>query len=143
MVWQRPGLIGKPGLSAVQCLDLAFFIEREHHGMGWGIDIEADDVGQLGGKARIARVFEGTDAVWLQLVGLPNALHRAQRNGCRLGHRTAGPMGTRAATRWAGSGSAEARTMRARSTCFRGRLRSPTIACNRSRSAALTITHTV
>ena len=39
--------------------------------------------------------------------------------------------------------SAEASTMRARSTCLRGRLRSATIAANCSRSAALTTTHTV
>ena len=50
---------------------------------------------------------------------------------------------TPAATRCVGSRAAEARTMRARSICFRGWLRSPLIACSRSRSAALTITHTV
>ena len=38
--------------------------------------------------------------------------------------------------------SAEASTMRARSTCLRGRLRSATIAANCSRSAALKTTHT-
>jgi hypothetical protein len=33
--------------------------------MGGRIDIEDDDVGELGGKAGIARVLEGTDAVRL------------------------------------------------------------------------------
>jgi hypothetical protein len=39
--------------------------------------------------------------------------------------------------------SAEASTMRARSTCLCRRLRSTTIACSRSRSKALAITHAV
>ena len=46
------------------------------------------------------------------------------------------------ATRCAECRSAEARTMRARSTCLRGRLRSAAIAANCSRSASLKITHT-
>ena len=60
-----PRLDGQPRLSAVECLDLAFFIEREHHGMRRRIDIEVDDVGELSGKAGIARAFEGSDAVRL------------------------------------------------------------------------------
>jgi hypothetical protein len=47
------------------------------------------------------------------------------------------------ATVCAGRRSAEASTIRARSTCLRGRLRSATIAASRSRSAALTTTHTL
>jgi len=46
------------------------------------------------------------------------------------------------ATRCAECCSAEASTMRARSMCLRGRLRSAAIAANCSRSAALRITHT-
>jgi hypothetical protein len=73
-------------------LDLALFVEREHHGVGRWIDIKPDNT-QLGGKARIARALEGADAVGLQLVRLPDALHRAQRDADRLGHGPAGPMG--------------------------------------------------
>ena len=47
----------------------------------------------------------------------------------------------RCATCCAECRSAEASTMRARSTCLRGRLRSATIAANCSRSAALKTTH--
>jgi hypothetical protein len=46
------------------------------------------------------------------------------------------------ATRCAECRSAEASTMRARSTCLRGRLRSTVIAANCSRSSALKTTHT-
>jgi len=45
-----PGLDRQPGLGAVERLDLAFLVEREHHGMRRGIDIEADDVAELGRK---------------------------------------------------------------------------------------------
>ena len=38
----------------VKRLDLALFVDRQHHGMGRGVDIERDDVGELGGKAGIA-----------------------------------------------------------------------------------------
>ena len=37
-------------------LGLTFFVERERYGMGQGIDIKANDVGELGGKTRVARI---------------------------------------------------------------------------------------
>src|SRR5947208_7022106 len=160
-----------------------------------GIDIEPNDVAELGGEAGIARALEGAQAMRLQ-VRPPDALHRAQREPHRLGHRTAGPMGRLmrrlgaepapakagvSATSWAalsavigalpglrvlsrnrpstpasakrgcqrhtvgrltpmlwatccaGPRSAEASTMRARSTYFCRWLRSATIASNRFR----------
>ena len=42
-------------------MDLTLLIEREHDGVGRGIDIKADDVGELGGKTRIARMSEVAD----------------------------------------------------------------------------------
>jgi hypothetical protein len=83
----------QPWLGAVECLDLALFVEREHHGMRRRIDIEADDIGQLGREAGIARALEGPQAMRLQVVRPPDALHRAEREPHRFGHRTAGPMG--------------------------------------------------
>ena len=60
-------------MGAVERLDLALFVEREHHGVGRWIDAKPDNIGQLGGKARIARTLEGADAVGLQLVRVPDA----------------------------------------------------------------------
>ncbi len=212
-----PGLDRQSGLGAVERLDLALFVEREDHGMRRGIDprvrpgagpragAEADNVGEFGGKAGIARALEGAQAMRLQVVRPPDALHRTRRDAGCLGHRPAGPVGrlvrrfgaepapakagvsatTRAvvsaasgalpglrvlsrsrpstpvsakrcchrhtvgrltpmlwATCCADPRSAEASTMRARSTCLRGRLRSATIAANCSRSAVLRTTHT-
>src|SRR5262249_7157492 len=42
---------GQSGLGAVECLDLAFLVEREHHSMGGRIEVEPDDVGELGFEA--------------------------------------------------------------------------------------------
>jgi len=97
-------------------LDLTLFIEREHDGVGRGIDIKADDVGELGGKTRIARMFEGADAMRLQLIGPPDALHRAQRNTGCFGHRTAGPMSGLMRRRGAGQRHHSRRDLR----CDRG-----------------------
>ena len=45
------GLDRQPGLGAVESLDLAVFIEREHHRVRRRIDTEPDDIDELGGKA--------------------------------------------------------------------------------------------
>jgi hypothetical protein len=47
------------GLGAVERLDLALLVNRQHHGVGWRVDIQPDNICQLGGKARIARALEG------------------------------------------------------------------------------------
>ena len=79
----------------VKRLDLALFVDRQHHGMGRGVDIERDDVGELGGKAGIARALEGARPMRLQLVQYARCttLHRTQRNADGFGHRPAGPVG--------------------------------------------------
>src|SRR5262245_63448962 len=65
-------------LGAVERLDLAILVDREHDGMGGRIDIEADDVFEFLGKVRIVRQLEGADAMRRKLVGLKNALYRSQ-----------------------------------------------------------------
>jgi len=49
-----------------QAEDLAFLVERQHHGVGRRIDIEADNVGKLGRKRRITRPLEGAPPMRLQ-----------------------------------------------------------------------------
>ena len=202
-----PGLDRQSRLGAVERLDLALFVDRQYHGVGRRIDprvrpmagpragAKPDDVGELGGKAGIARALERAQPVRLKFVRPPDALHRTQRDAVGFGHRSPGPVGRlvrrggarqchhlrrgfRRERRLAGLAglvaqqtldpalgkaqlppphrrpadadalrhllrrSAEASTMRARSTCLRGRLRSATIAANCSRSAALKTTHT-
>ena len=87
------GLDRQSGLGAVERLDLALLIERQHHSVGRGIDIKGDDVGELVSKAGIARALEGAQPVRLQFVRPPDALHRTQRDADGFGHRPAGPVG--------------------------------------------------
>ncbi len=92
------------GLGPVQGLDLAFLIDREHQAVGRRLDVQADDVLELGGKFGIVGALEGPDAVGLQPVGAPDPLHRAQGDPGAPGHGTAGPVGRLAGRLGAGQG---------------------------------------
>ena len=50
-------------LGAVQGLHLGLFIDTEDHGAGGRIDVQADDVADLGGELRIVGKLEGADPV--------------------------------------------------------------------------------
>lgn len=63
-------------LGPIKRLDLALFIDRQHDGMRWWIDVEADDVAQLADEQRIVGQLELSRAVGLQAVPAPDALHR-------------------------------------------------------------------
>ena len=56
------------GLGAVERLDLALLIDREDDGMGWWIDIEADNIAQLVDKLRVGGELELFHLVRLQAV---------------------------------------------------------------------------
>jgi hypothetical protein len=79
-------------LGAVEGLDLAFLIDRQDQGMGGRIDVEADDVADLVGEARIIRQLELPHPVRLQAVAAPDALHRADADARGLRHRRRRPM---------------------------------------------------
>ena len=51
----------QPRLGAVQRLDLAFLINRENDGAVGRIDVEADDLFELGRELRIVRQLEPAD----------------------------------------------------------------------------------
>src|SRR4051795_12343898 len=55
MVPHRPVLRGQARLSPVKCLDLALLVDREHDGVCRRINIEADNVAQLGSEVRVIR----------------------------------------------------------------------------------------
>ena len=75
MVWQRPGLIGNPGWVRSSAWIWLFSSIDSTAAWAGGVDIEPDDISQLGGKARIARALEGAQPMRLQFVRPPDALH--------------------------------------------------------------------
>jgi hypothetical protein len=98
------GLHRQAGLGPVKRLNLRLFVDREHDRVLGRIDVQPDDVRALGGKVGIARALEGADAVRLQVVGLPDTLHRTQGDAHVSGHRPAGPVGGFAGRLGAGQG---------------------------------------
>ena len=96
VVRHRPGaarLHRQSRLGAVERLDLALLVDREDDGVGGRIDVEADDVLELLGELRVVRQLERADAMRRELVGLEDALHRAQAHAGRLRQHPAGPVG--------------------------------------------------
>jgi len=82
----------KARLGAVESLNLAFFIDRQHNGMGGRIDVEPNHVLERVDEFRITGEFERADTMRLQPMGLSDALHRTQADAGRLGHHPSGPM---------------------------------------------------
>ena len=66
------------------------------------IDVQADDVPELGSEGGIPRQIKGLQAVGLQTVGLPDPLHRGARDADRLGHSADRPVGRLTGRRRAG-----------------------------------------
>ena len=46
------------GLGAVERLDLRLLVDRQHHGVGRRVDIQADDVDELLGEGRVVGELE-------------------------------------------------------------------------------------
>ena len=93
MVPHLPGLSGRPGWVRSSAWIWLFSSMETHHRVRGRVHVEADDVIELGGEVGIVGSLEGADPVRLELVGLPDALDRAQRKAHGLGHGAAGPMG--------------------------------------------------
>ncbi len=54
---------GQAGLGAVERLDLALLIYRQHDGVGRWVDVEADDVLELSGELRVVSLQRGLLAI--------------------------------------------------------------------------------
>ena len=81
------------GLGAVERLDLALLVHRQHDRMRRRIDVEADHVLQLVGELRIVGELELAHPVRRQTVAAPDALHRGDADPGGLGHRRRRPVG--------------------------------------------------
>ena len=80
------------GLGAVERLDLALLIDRENDGMGWRIDIKADDVAQLVDKLRVGGKLELFHPVRLKAVRTPDALDGTRADVDDPCHHGGGPV---------------------------------------------------
>lgn len=83
---------GQAGLGAVERLDLALLIDRQHDGVSRQINIEADDVVQFVDELRIVGELELAPAVGPQPVRLPDAAHRAGADAGRGRHHVGCPV---------------------------------------------------
>ena len=61
--------------------------------MGGRVEVEPDDVAQLGGEERIVGKLELPDAMRLQPVAAPDTLDRTDADAACLGHGGSGPVG--------------------------------------------------
>ena len=86
------GLERQARLRAVERLDLALLVDRDDHRVLGRVHVEADDVLDLLGELGIVGALEGANAVRLQPMRLPQALHGAQADADSFGHGAAGPM---------------------------------------------------
>ena len=83
----------QPRLGAVERLDLALLIDREDDGMGGRVDIEADDVAQLGDKLRVGGELELFYPMRLKAMRTPDALDGTRADTDDLRHHRGGPVG--------------------------------------------------
>ena len=88
-----PLLHRQAGLGSVERLDLALFVDAEHHGMGRRIDIEPDHIPEFLGEFGIVGELEGAQPMRLEPMPLPDAAHRGRADLRGLGHRRCGPVG--------------------------------------------------
>jgi len=87
-----PFLDRQPGLGAVERLDLALLIDREHDRVRRRIDVEPDDCAQLGDET--SGSFDSLNRrTRCGAMRLPDPLHRGHADADGLGHHAGGPVG--------------------------------------------------
>src|SRR5579863_8511804 len=87
------GLERQTGLGPVERLNLTLLVDRKHDRVRRRVDVEADNVAQLGGEVRVVRELELAHAVRLHAVCSPDALDRADAYCSCCGHGGGRPMG--------------------------------------------------
>lgn len=77
---------GQTRLGALQCLAPLLFITAQHQRLGRRVQIQPDDISELGFKLRVVGQFEGAGQIGLDVVGLPQGMYGARRNLGGPGH---------------------------------------------------------
>ena len=86
-------LHGQARLGAVERLDLALLVDRKHDGVRRRIDIEPDDITQLGDEVGIIGQLELAYPMRLKPVCAPDALDGANADAGCLRHHRSRPVG--------------------------------------------------
>jgi hypothetical protein len=76
----------QPRLGAIQRLDLAFLIDREHDGVVGRINVQANDLLELGRELRIVGQLKAAYQMRSQAMSAPDSLHRTLRSSRASGH---------------------------------------------------------
>ena len=84
----------KPGLSAIQGLDLALFIAGQHDGVFRRVEIEANDILELLLEMFVVGELEGSYPVRFDPVCSPYPAHARRANSNFAGHGCPAPMGS-------------------------------------------------
>ena len=79
-------------LCAIERLYLALFVERQHDGVGWMIDIQPDNIVELVSELWIVGELELLVVMGLQPVFLPDGAHRTGADPRRFGHHVRRPV---------------------------------------------------
>lgn len=95
IVGHRPAtafLQGKARLGAVEGLNLTFFVDTQHQGSVWWIDIEPNNVEELLEEMFVATEFERFDQMGLEVVLLPYPTYRCLAQTLCVGHGSCAPV---------------------------------------------------
>ena len=84
------GLQRQHRARAVEGLDIALFIDREHDGSRWRIQIQPHDVAEFFDEARVFRVLKPLESMRLQPMLMPNAADHRGGGGKGRGERGGG-----------------------------------------------------
>jgi hypothetical protein len=81
------------GLGAVQRLNLTLLVDRQDKRVLGRVEIETDNVLQLGGEIRIVADLETLNTMRLEAVSVQDAPHAGFADACHTSHAARGPMG--------------------------------------------------
>src|SRR6516164_1707883 len=96
VVGHRPGASlfhRQARLGAVESLDLALLVDREHEAVRRRVDVKANHIVHFRGELRVAAELEDPQPMRCKTMGTPDFLYGADRQAHRLSHPPAGPVG--------------------------------------------------
>src|SRR6266571_957749 len=82
----------KAWLGAVERLNLSLLVQRQHQRVLRRVEVKANHVLQLLGKARVVAELERLDQMWLEAVLSPDAAHGLFAYAARFGHGAGAPL---------------------------------------------------